>query len=89
MMTKLHDNLLNIMKKLPTDYIPWGKVERWEKDNESYPDCSSGCKHYFVLEGKLGMDWGVCTNNKSPRVGLLTFEHQAGYGCFEEDKKDA
>ena len=32
------------------------------------------------------MDWGVCANVKSPRKGLLTFEHQ---GCkeFEEGKE--
>jgi hypothetical protein len=30
------------------------------------------------------MDWGVCTNPRGPRKGLLTWEHQAGYGCFEE-----
>jgi len=25
-------------------------------------------------------DWGVCSNPRSPRCGLLTFEHQ---GCWE------
>ncbi|MBO0862271.1 MAG: DUF3027 domain-containing protein [Chloracidobacterium sp.] len=47
-------------------------------------DCSCGCRHYAPLEGKEGADWGVCTNPRSPRAGLLTFEHQ---GCeyFEYD----
>jgi len=47
-------------------------------------DCSCGCRHYVPLEGKEGADWGVCTNPRSPRAGLLTFEHQ---GCefFEDD----
>jgi len=46
-------------------------------------DCSCGCKRFLKLPGKLGMDWGVCANANSPRVGLLTFEHQ---GCeqFEQ-----
>jgi len=46
-------------------------------------DCSCDCKRFLKLPGKLGMDWGVCANANSPRVGLLTFEHQ---GCeqFEE-----
>jgi hypothetical protein len=30
------------------------------------------------LLGDLQTDWGVCTNPKSPRAGLLTFEHM---GC--------
>ena len=25
-------------------------------------------------------------NKRSKRCGLLTFEHQAGYGCFEIEK---
>jgi hypothetical protein len=32
-------------------------------------------------------DWGVCTNSKSPRAGLLTFEHM---GCpqYEWDGRE-
>lgn len=50
-------------------------------------DCSCGCKHYHPLEGKEGMDWGVCTEPRSPRAGLLTFEHM---GCqfFEADPNE-
>lgn len=77
-----HNHLLNIVKKLNTDYEPWGKIARWEDDNKIYNDCCS-CKHFLTLEGVLGYDWGVCSNEKSPRVGLLTFEHQAGFQCFE------
>lgn len=84
----MHEHLLKIVKRLPTDYKSFGNVERWEHDNLAYPDCSCGCKHYIVLEGKLGMDWGICSKNDSPRVGLLTFEHQAGFGCFEQDEED-
>ena len=84
----LHSHLLKIIQTLPSDYKPWGSVERWEDENQSYPDCSSGCKHYLILEGDLGYDWGVCSNKNSPRAGLLTFEHQAGYGCFEQEQDD-
>lgn len=41
-------------------------------------DCSCGCVHFHKLDGKEGMDWGVCTEPRSPRSGLLTFEHM---GC--------
>ena len=73
----LHEHLLSICRYLPSDFEPYGERER------DGADCSCGCKHFLKLPGKLGMDWGVCANANSPRVGLLTFEHQ---GCeqFEE-----
>jgi hypothetical protein len=46
----------------------------------AWQDCSCGCRHFLPLQGQLGHDWGVCANSKSPRAGLLTFEHQ---GCAE------
>lgn len=82
-----HNTLIdNILIKKPEDYQPWGKVKRWENENQDYPDCSMGCKYYLKLEGSFGSDWGVCCNTKSHRCGLLTFEHQ---GCqkFELDKQ--
>lgn len=85
----MHDHLLKIVKRLPTDYSNFGDVKRWEKDDLPYPDCSCGCKHFLVLEGTLGMDWGICSKADSPRAGLLTFEHQAGFGCFEMEEEDA
>lgn len=83
MRTALHDELLDAMVKHPADYTPWGAVERWADNNKHYPDCSMGCKHYKTLSGELGYDWGVCINKKSHRLGMLTFEHQAGVYCFE------
>lgn len=68
----LHEQLLTIYRRLPSDYLPYGERERDEAD------CSCDCKHFLKLPGKLGMDWGVCANPDSPRAGLLTFEHQ---GC--------
>jgi hypothetical protein len=47
------------------------------------PDCSMDCKGYHKLEGKLGIDWGVCFDEKSPRAGLLVFRHQ---GCSHYEK---
>lgn len=75
----LHEHLHSICRHLPSDFEPYGQRER------DSADCSYGCKHFLKLPGKLGMDWGVCANPKSPRTGLLTFEHQ---GCeqFEDDE---
>lgn len=86
---KHHDRLWKVCPKRAEDYTPYGKDERWADPNRAYPDCSCGCKFYYVLEERdgqdIGCDWGVCTNPKSHRVGLLTFEHQ---GC-EHFKQDA
>jgi hypothetical protein len=80
-----HEHLLRIVSRLPSDYSVFGgEVVRWADDEQDYPDCSGGCKWAAWLGGELGFDWCVCSNPNSPRVGLLTFEHQAGKGCFED-----
>ena len=58
-----------------------------DTDNHQKPDCSWGCKYFHPLEGIRGGDWGVCFHPKSPRAGLLTFEHM---GCeyFKYDRKN-
>lgn len=76
---KEHQRLLKLVKTFPQDYEPFGKVTEYDRRNK-WVDCSMGCKWFRPLEGELGMDWGVCTNVKSHRVGLLTFEHQ---GCLQ------
>lgn len=50
-------------------------------------DCSCGCRWFHILDGIRGMDWGVCFNPKSPRCGLLTFEHMGceQYECEDDD----
>ena len=73
-----HDYLLEMVKRLPEDYKPFGELERWANPEEEYPDCSMGCKYFIELKGELGNDWGVCCNKNSHRYSLLTFEHQ---GC--------
>lgn len=81
-------DLWKVVRILPTDYKDYGgDIDRWSDPNESYPDCSSGCDYYRRLvsqfeEGIEDADWGVCTNSSSPRRGLLTWEHQAGYKCY-------
>lgn len=83
---KMHEALKAACRHRARDYDPWGKNERWKDGNKSYPDCSCGCKHFVLVEGQAGADWGVCINPASHRVGLLTFEHQ---GCqkYEFDRR--
>lgn len=79
----MKSNLFDILKILPSDYSDYGgAVERWACGNDDYPDCSCGCQFFIGLEDPLGADWGICSNSQSPRAGLLTFEHQAGKGCY-------
>jgi len=44
------------------------------------PICLAGLRlpPLYPARRDLGSDWGICANPKSPRAGLLTFEHQ---GC--------
>ena len=76
-------SLSRCLKILPTDYEEYGgEVKRWKDPEMAYPDCSSGCRHFVSLEGNP--DWGVCSNPSAPRAGMLTWENQAGLGCFEK-----
>ncbi|HEY2950949.1 MAG TPA: hypothetical protein VGK40_00115, partial [Verrucomicrobiae bacterium] len=77
-MSSMHDHLWMLCRKLPSDFAPWGERDR--DTAEPWQDCSCGCIHFVKLAGDLGNDWGICSNPKSPRAGLLTFEHQ---GCLE------
>lgn len=73
-------SLWKIVKILPTDYKDYGgEIDRWADNKEAYPDCASGCRHWWALDA----DWGVCRNPRSARAGLLTWEHQAGHQCWE------
>jgi hypothetical protein len=67
-----HERLLELAIEIEFDFEPYGR--RYRDD----ADCSSGCRHFAILDGPLGADWGVCMNRRSPRAGLLTFELQ---GC--------
>ena len=80
-----HNHLLAIAPSRPTDYKDFGgDVERWADPTIGYPDCSGGCKWAAWLEPPFTLDWCVCAKPGGPREGLLTFEHQAGHGCFED-----
>ena len=81
-MSSMHDHLWTLCRKLPSDFAPYGERDR--DTAEPSADCSCGCRHFVPLAGELGNDWGICANAKSPRAGLLTFEHQ---GCpqFESE----
>ena len=70
-----HERLWKLVRKLPSDFQPYGKRDR---DANYGPDCSCGCRFFLPLDGDLRYDWGVCANPRSPRSGLLTFEHM---GC--------
>ena len=76
------DALHGILKKLPSDFEPWGRRSR---ENDWGPDCSYGCRWFIRLQANLDRDWGVCSNPRSPRCGLLTFEHQ---GCNEFEERE-
>lgn len=78
-----HELLLGMVRRLPSDFEPYGRRSR---DEDWGPDCSCGCRWFIPLEGDLRFDWGVCCNPKSPRCGLLTFEHQ---GCREFEGTEA
>lgn len=82
------NQLLKACKILNTDYIDYGgKITRYLDPDLNYPDCSCGCKYFIPLHDEKNncqdFDFGVCINPKSQRCGLLTFEHQAGFGCFD------
>lgn len=81
---KRHKALWAACKCLPQDYTPYGKEKRWADPKKAYPDCSGCCLYYEQLYDPVNnhddTDWGVCTNPKSHRCGLLTFEHQ---GCLQ------
>ena len=84
------NSLFDACKILHSDYIEYGgKIQKYLDRDYDYADCSCGCKFFKPLHDKESnsedLDFGVCINKKSNRYGLLTFEHQAGYGCFESD----
>ena len=67
-----------LSRTLDSDFEPYGKRSRHDGNPK---DCSCGCRYFVALApSSLALDWGCCLNKKSPRAGLLTFEHQ---GCRE------
>jgi len=74
-MRTTHEHLWTLVKRLPSDFEPYGQRDREEDEG---PDCSCGCRHFHPLAGERAYDWGICTSPRSPRASLLTFEHM---GC--------
>jgi hypothetical protein len=68
---------------------------RWVKDlnRPATPDAPDhwceqqcgGCRFYIKITGGFRSDWGVCTNEASPRDGRATFEHD-GCDAFVADE---
>lgn len=76
-------------RTLDSDSEPYGRRSRYEGNPA---DCSCGCRYFAPLApAGVSTDWGCCLNKKSPRGGLLTFEHQGcrefEYGPGDEVKK--
>ena len=85
----MKQELFKVLKILPTDYFEYGgEIERWKDPDLDYPDCSNGCKHFIELAQGLKLDWGICANPNGPRAGLLTWEHQAGFSCYESNNNE-
>ena len=83
------DDRFTCLNVLPTDYDTYGgQVVRWADPEVDYPDCSGGCRFFVPLADEFRYDWGVCVEQGAPRSGLLTWEHQAGFGCFEPEKNE-
>jgi hypothetical protein len=59
----LHEHLHSICHHIPSDFEPYGE----RTATEVGADCSSGCKHFLKLSGKLGADWGVCESSQPAR----------------------
>jgi hypothetical protein len=79
-------NLFECLRILPTDYSEYGgEVRRWERNDTDYPDCST-CNSFTKLKEPNDNDWGVCANKNSPRAGMLTWEHQAGFHCHQKQQ---
>ena len=69
---------------------------RWIKERNRVPDESDpafneawvweqcgACRFWLPLAGRLGADWGVCSNQRSPFDRRAMFEHD-GCDFFEE-----
>jgi hypothetical protein len=55
-------------------------------DDAWFAEQCFGCLYFIKLEGILGSDWGVCSNELSPFDGHLMYEHD---GCeYFEDQPD-
>jgi Protein of unknown function (DUF3027) len=54
------------------------KQEEAEYREEWYPEQCGRCEFWVPLAGKWGLDWGGCSNLRSPFDAMIRFEHD---GC--------
>lgn len=69
----------------PGAFIPWpatfgsevadGSLIHASDEGQGYCLQCGGCTYYIPLEGKLGGDWGACSNPKSQYDRTCVFEH--------------
>jgi hypothetical protein len=66
----------------PTTHAGWiavtGSREEAEYRDEWYPEQCGRCEFWVPLAGEWGLDWGGCTNPRSPFDAMIRFEHD---GC--------
>lgn len=71
----------NVVRVLPTDYHDFGgRIERFAHPEEFYPECKN-CRFFKKINEE---GWGICISVDAPRSGLLTYESQAGFDCFNK-----
>lgn len=74
---------------LEKNCTPYGPPKRTDEVGKQWDDGAllqcGGCMYYVPLEGSLGMDWGACSNPRSPQDGKVTFEH---HGCMAYNNWD-
>ncbi len=78
---------------LESDYAYYGgTIVRDKPPARGWEDCSS-CRFFAPIHnrktGRADTDFGVCLNQHGPRAGLFTFEHQAGFSCYQPDEDEA
>jgi len=79
------DHITSAESEMDSTYERWAlrrnrKTEAPDyKDSWAYEQCGE-CRFWIPLAGKTGLDYGVCTNYRSPRDGRAQFEHD---GCDE------
>lgn len=73
------------MRKLPTHRDtgePAYREERWWQQR-------GGCAFYHPISGRLGEDWGACSNEDSPLDARLVFEHDGCEAFVKADPRSA
>lgn len=87
--------LLNDVKHINKTHYRWHdeKLPRhrdWDsaevKDSWSSEQCFM-CRYYIKLSGRMGADWGACSNPESPMNSSMMFEHDGCDFCDPVDNE--